>query len=332
MLRAVTSRLSTNILHRINIDRHLRCGIEVSRCCYCYSTGLVPFQNEDSDSQKIVGDECNSRAFTSSEVRHGNQAKDQYSKNARDLRNFQIGENVSRKDKMNFLVKTEAKELVIWQLFDLKDSKEAVYSALDAWVAWEQNFPIVSLKRALITLEKEEQWHRIIQVLKWMLSKGQGTTRGTYGQLIRALDKDRRAEEAHNLWVKKISHDLHSVPWQLCHLMISIYYRNNMPERLVKGLEAFDRKPPDKSIVQKVADAYEMLGLLEEQKRVLEKYKDLFTKSDQGNSKKSRRASLKTEKKEKRKQGRPQTSQDKCLVQDDSAIGGNDMETSEEHC
>ncbi|XP_058110835.1 pentatricopeptide repeat-containing protein At4g21190 isoform X5 [Magnolia sinica] len=287
MLRAVTSRLSTNILHRINIDRHLRCGIEVSRCCYCYSTGLVPFQNEDSDSQKIVGDECNSRAFTSSE------------------------------------------------LFDLKDSKEAVYSALDAWVAWEQNFPIVSLKRALITLEKEEQWHRIIQVLKWMLSKGQGTTRGTYGQLIRALDKDRRAEEAHNLWVKKISHDLHSVPWQLCHLMISIYYRNNMPERLVKlfkGLEAFDRKPPDKSIVQKVADAYEMLGLLEEQKRVLEKYKDLFTKSDQGNSKKSRRASLKTEKKEKRKQGRPQTSQDKCLVQDDSAIGGNDMETSEEHC
>ncbi|XP_058110836.1 pentatricopeptide repeat-containing protein At4g21190 isoform X6 [Magnolia sinica] len=278
MLRAVTSRLSTNILHRINIDRHLRCGIEVSRCCYCYSTGLVPFQNEDSDSQKIVGDECNSRAFTSSEVRHGNQAKDQYSKNARDLRNFQIGENVSRKDKMNFLVKT---------------------------------------------------------VLKWMLSKGQGTTRGTYGQLIRALDKDRRAEEAHNLWVKKISHDLHSVPWQLCHLMISIYYRNNMPERLVKlfkGLEAFDRKPPDKSIVQKVADAYEMLGLLEEQKRVLEKYKDLFTKSDQGNSKKSRRASLKTEKKEKRKQGRPQTSQDKCLVQDDSAIGGNDMETSEEHC
>ncbi|XP_058110834.1 uncharacterized protein LOC131253718 isoform X4 [Magnolia sinica] len=238
MLRAVTSRLSTNILHRINIDRHLRCGIEVSRCCYCYSTGLVPFQNEDSDSQKIVGDECNSRAFTSSEVRHGNQAKDQYSKNARDLRNFQIGENVSRKDKMNFLVKTEAKELVIWQLFDLKDSKEAVYSALDAWVAWEQNFPIVSLKRALITLEKEEQWHRIIQVLKWMLSKGQGTTRGTYGQLIRALDKDRRAEEAHNLWVKKISHDLHSVPWQLCHLMISIYYRNNMPERLVKRRES----------------------------------------------------------------------------------------------
>ena len=50
------------------------------------------------------------------------------------------------------------------QLLDLKDSKEAVYGALDAWVAWEPNFPIVSLKRALLMLEKEEQWHRIVQV------------------------------------------------------------------------------------------------------------------------------------------------------------------------
>ena len=52
----------------------------------------------------------------------------------------------------------------ILQLLDIKDSKEAVYGALDAWVAWEQNFPIASLKRALLVLEKEQQWHRIIQV------------------------------------------------------------------------------------------------------------------------------------------------------------------------
>lgn len=67
-----------------------------------------------------------------------------------------------------------------------------------------------------------------------MLSKGQGTTMGTYEQLIRALEKDNRAEEAHRMWVAKISHDLHSVPWQFCELMISIYYRNNMLDRLVK--------------------------------------------------------------------------------------------------
>jgi len=57
---------------------------------------------------------------------------------------------------------------------------------------------------------------------------------GTYRQLIRALDMDHRAEEAHQLWVRKIGHDIQPVPWQLCSLMISIYYRNDMFENLVK--------------------------------------------------------------------------------------------------
>lgn len=50
------------------------------------------------------------------------------------------------------------------QLLDIKDNKEAVYGVLDAWVAWEENFPIASLKRVLSVLEKEQQWHRIVQV------------------------------------------------------------------------------------------------------------------------------------------------------------------------
>ncbi|MCI04512.1 pentatricopeptide repeat-containing protein chloroplastic-like, partial [Trifolium medium] len=57
---------------------------------------------------------------------------------------------------------------------------------------------------------------------------------GTYGQLIRALDMDHRVGEAHKFWEMKIGTDLHSVPWQLCHLMISVYYRNNMLEDLVR--------------------------------------------------------------------------------------------------
>lgn len=51
-----------------------------------------------------------------------------------------------------------------FQLVDLKDSKEAVYGTLDAWVAWEQEFPLAMIKRALLVLEKEEQWHRVVQV------------------------------------------------------------------------------------------------------------------------------------------------------------------------
>lgn len=191
----------------------------------------------------------------------------------------QVGENVSRKDKVSFLVNT---------LLDLEDSKEAVYGALDAWVAWERNFPIGSLKQVLLKLEKEQQWHRIVQVIKWMLSKGQGNTMGTYEQLIKALDMDHRAKEAHEFWNKKIGSDLHSVPWRLCSLMISVYYRNHMLEDLIKlfkGLESFDRKPPDKSIIQKVADTYEVQGYVDQKDRLLEKYKDLFTETWNGNPK-----------------------------------------------
>ncbi|CAI9113810.1 OLC1v1014491C3 [Oldenlandia corymbosa var. corymbosa] len=186
-----------------------------------------------------------------------------------------IGENISRNDKVSFLVNT---------LHELDDSKEATYSALDAWVAWERNFPIGLLKMVLIALEKEKHWHKIIQVIKWMLSKGQGTTMGTYKQLIFALDMDHRAKEAHEFWLRKIAYEFHSVPWELCKLMISVYYRNNMLEELInlfKELEAFDRKLPDKSVVQKVADAYDVLGFIEEKERVLAKYEELFTQKSQ---------------------------------------------------
>lgn len=205
----------------------------------------------------------------------GNNTVQEVKENDADaVRKLQIGENLSRKEKMNILLNT---------LLDTKDSKEAIYGALDAFVAWEQNFPIGQLKYVVITLEKEHQWHRVIQVIKWMLSKGQGNTMNTYGQLIRALDIDHRVDEAHEIWVKKIGNDLHSVPWKLGKCMISVYYRSNMMERLVnlfKGFEAFDRKPPEKSIVQKVANAYEILGRMEERDRVLEKYKSLFLETE----------------------------------------------------
>lgn len=72
-----------------------------------------------------------------------------------------------------------------------------------------------------------------------------------------------------------------------CHIPVS---------KLFKDLEAFDRKPPEKSIVKKVADAYEVLGLLEEKERVLEKYKDLFSEKEKGSCKKSKASSKKDKK------------------------------------
>lgn len=64
--------------------------------------------------------------------------------------------------------------------------------------------------------------------------------------------------------------------------------------KLFKDLESYDRKPPDKQIVQTVADTYEILGNLEEKERVLTKYSNLFlgTTSDD----KPRRSSRKKKK------------------------------------
>ncbi|KAL6597460.1 hypothetical protein ACP70R_046900 [Stipagrostis hirtigluma subsp. patula] len=205
---------------------------------------------------------------------------DRIQKSTRELKQGPIGKNLSSSEKRKFLVNT---------LLNLEDSKEVVYSTLDAWVAFEQEFPLASLKQALLTLQKEEQWHRIVQVIKWMLSKGQGSTMGTYEQLVCALEKDNRAEEAHRIWQKKIAHDLQPVPWRFCRLMLGIYYRNNRLDRLVKlfkELEACGRKPPSKDIIRKVEDVYEMLGLLDEKKALLDRYKDLYNKPSRNDRKK----------------------------------------------
>ncbi|KAK1286887.1 Pentatricopeptide repeat-containing protein [Acorus calamus] len=227
------------------------------------------------------------QSTTPSEVRQDKYGTDPFSMSNDVTQEKRNGRNISTTEKTKYLLKIRI--------------QRGCYGALDAWVAWEQKFPLVALRRALITLEKEQQWHKIVQVIKWMLSKGQGTTMGTYGQLILALEKDHRAEEAHKIWVQKIGLDLHSVPWKLCNLMISIYYRNNMLPRLVKvfvqfwklfrDIESYDRKPTDKLIVQKVADAYELLGLPEDKKRISEKYDYLFNESSRLHFKKSKKKS-----------------------------------------
>lgn len=186
---------------------------------------------------------------------------------------------------------TDRTKFLVHILLRLKDSKEAVYGALDSFAACEEKFPLTILKRALYQLEQKQQWHRIIQVIKWILSKGQAMTMETYEQLLCALDKDCRAEEAHTFWDKRIGSNLFSVPWQMCASMIYIYQRNNMPENLIKlfnDLEMQNWKPPDKAVIKKVADTYEILGLHDEQERVLKKYESLFTASSKTGCKKKK--------------------------------------------
>lgn len=46
----------------------------------------------------------------------------------------------------------------------LSHVKEEVYGALDSFIAWELEFPLVTVKKALKTLENHGEWRRIIQV------------------------------------------------------------------------------------------------------------------------------------------------------------------------
>ncbi|KAK1309756.1 hypothetical protein QJS10_CPA08g01686 [Acorus calamus] len=84
---------------------------------------------------------------------------------------------------------------------------------------------------------------------------------GTYGQLILALKEDHRAEEVHKISV-----------------FVQFW-------KLFRDIESYDRTATDKLIVQKVADAYELLGLPEDKKRILDKYDYLFNESSRLNFK-----------------------------------------------
>ncbi|KAK9091103.1 hypothetical protein Sjap_024280 [Stephania japonica] len=54
----------------------------------------------------------------------------------------------------------------------LSNVKEEVYGALDSFIAWELEFPLITVKKALKTLEDEKEWKRVIQVFADMEELG----------------------------------------------------------------------------------------------------------------------------------------------------------------
>jgi hypothetical protein len=51
-----------------------------------------------------------------------------------------------------------------WQVSGLPNEKEAVYGALDKWIAWETEFPLVAAAKALRILRNRRQWKLVIKV------------------------------------------------------------------------------------------------------------------------------------------------------------------------
>ncbi|KAK9101616.1 hypothetical protein Scep_025046 [Stephania cephalantha] len=157
---------------------------------------------------------------------------------------------------------------------ELPNEKEAVYGALDKWAAWETEFPLIAAAKALRILQERNQWSRLIQVAKWMLSKGQGLTMGTYDALLLAFDMDRRIDEAESLWNMILHTHTRSLSKRLFSRMIALYDHHHMPEKIKEvfaDMEELGVKP-DEDTVRRVALAFQTLGEGDKKERVIKKY------------------------------------------------------------
>ncbi|OIT26706.1 PREDICTED: pentatricopeptide repeat-containing protein At4g21190 [Nicotiana attenuata] len=156
----------------------------------------------------------------------------------------------------------------------LSNVKEEVYGALDSFIAWELEFPLITVKKALKILENEKEWKRIIQVTKWMLSKGQGRTMGSYFTLLNALGEDGRLEEAEELWLKLFSDNLESMPRIFFQKMISIYYHREMNDKMFEIFADMEELGirPTVPVVTMVGNVFQKLGMLDKYQKLNKKY------------------------------------------------------------
>lgn len=163
---------------------------------------------------------------------------------------------------------------LVQSIKELSNVKEEVYGALDTYVAWELEFPIITVKKVLKTLEYEKEWKRIIQVTKWMLSKGQGKTMGSYFTLLNALAEDDRVDEAEELWTKLLMQYTESLPRRFFDKMISIYCKRGLHDKMFEvfaDMEELSVKPSS-SVVSMVGNVFKELGMMDKYEKLHHKY------------------------------------------------------------
>ncbi|WOK91642.1 pentatricopeptide repeat-containing protein [Canna indica] len=157
----------------------------------------------------------------------------------------------------------------------LENEKEIIYSALDKWTAWETEFPVIAAAKALEILRKRRKWLRIIQVTKWLLSKGQVLTMGTYDTLLLAFDMDGRVDEAESIWNVILQTHTRSVSKRLFSRMIALYDHHHLPDKILEVFADMEelRVAPDEVTVRRVGRAFETLGQNEKRDLLFRKYK-----------------------------------------------------------
>ncbi|KAL3616964.1 hypothetical protein CASFOL_039358 [Castilleja foliolosa] len=164
---------------------------------------------------------------------------------------------------------------LVYTISKLPNEKEAVYSALNKWIAWETEFPLIAAAKALRILRNRNQWKRVIQVAKWMLSKGQGATMATYDYLLLAFDMDGRVDEAEMLWNMILQTHNRSISKRLFSRMISVYDHHNVPDKVIEvfaDMEELGVKP-DEDTVRRIGRAFEVLGQEDKHRLFTMKYK-----------------------------------------------------------
>ncbi|CAL4947369.1 unnamed protein product [Urochloa decumbens] len=156
----------------------------------------------------------------------------------------------------------------------LSNVKEEVYGALDSFVAWELEFPLIVVKKALKALEDEKEWKRIIQVIKWMFNKGQGKTMGSYCTLLNALIEDGRTEEAEELFGMIFSRYMEGLPRTFFMRMISLYYSVGAYDKMFEVFADMEELGvrPDGSIVRMLGDVFQKLEMMDKYEKLKKKY------------------------------------------------------------
>ncbi|CAO2197556.1 unnamed protein product [Urochloa humidicola] len=156
----------------------------------------------------------------------------------------------------------------------LSNVKEEVYGALDSFVAWELEFPLIVVKKALKALEDEKEWKRIIQVIKWMFNKGQGKTMGSYYTLLNALIEDGRIEEAEELFGMIFSRYMEGLPRTFFMRMISLYYSVGAYDKMFEVFADMEELGvrPDGSIIRMLGDVFQKLDMMDKYEKLKKKY------------------------------------------------------------
>ncbi|KAL6901912.1 hypothetical protein ACP4OV_004788 [Aristida adscensionis] len=156
----------------------------------------------------------------------------------------------------------------------LPNEKEAIYGALDKWTAFEPEFPIIAAAKALGMLKRRRKWLRIIQVTKWLMSKGQVLTWTTYDTLLLALFMDGRVDEAESIWNNILQTRTRSVPRRLFSRMILMYEICHRPDKILEVYADMEELGvhPDEDTTRRIGRAFVAFGQEDKEKSVLEKY------------------------------------------------------------